>query len=1064
MKKKVMLILTCILFSVGFVTAQTTRISGVVVDNAGEPVISASVVVKGTTVGVMTDVEGKFTINIPQGRNTLVFKLVGMVTQEVKAVPDMRVVMETDETLLDEVMVVAYGTAKKSAFTGSASVVKADDIGKLQTSNPLSAIAGRASGVRFTQKTGAPGLSDPDIRIRGISSYTASSKPLYVVDGVPFDGGLSSISQQDIESMTVLKDAGSTALYGARAANGVVIITTKKGAMRDGKSVVNIDAKWGVSTRASQDYDLIKDPAQFYETYYGALRNYALVSNLSAEQAHTWASNNLINGSAGLAYNIYKVPQGETLINIDGRINPNATLGNIITRNGVDYLLRPDNWKDEVYEHGLREEYNFSVNGGNNKSQFYMSLGYLNDEGVTKKSDFNRITGRIKADHQANSWFKVGTNVAYTFRRINSLSDDGNSGSTGNMFAYTSRIAPIYPVYVRDAAGNTMKDGNGFTLYDFGNEDGPYGLKRPFLASSNPLGNIELDTRKQTLNSTNASFYAEARFLKDFKLSSINTIYVSGNRSNNVSNPFYGLGVASNGLVSVTNTDTRSYTFQQSLSYAKSIGLHSFDAMFLHEVNRYRYGYLYGSKSNMSDPFNPELNAAVTDGTMSSYTQSTNRQGFLFRGQYNYDQKYFGSLSYRRDGSSKFHADNRWGDFYSISGAWNISQESWFNVGWVDFLKYKVSYGEVGNDAIPDFRYTNQYRIGTASGTPALMVSSRGNKDYSWETNATFNTGLEFELLNHRIIAGIEYYHKKTGDMLYTFQLPNSLGNNTIYKNVGDMVNQGVEIDLSVNIVKNRDIDWNVRVNFAYNKNEITKLPEENKSVTTPDGKRGFTSGDYAYVEGGPMYNWYIPTFMGVDPEDGQALFKKIDAKTGEVSTTKDIAAATKEVHGSASPDCYGGFGTTFRYQRFDFGIDFAYQLGGKVYDSDYAYFMTAPSGNASGKNYHKDVLNAWTPENTSSNIPRWVYNDDKAYGRQSRFLTSGTALTLQNINAGFNLPKHICNKLQISSLRIYASCDNVFYWSKRRGLDPRQNIDGTATATYYSPVRTISGGLSLTF
>lgn len=1063
MKKKVMLILSCLLLSVGFITAQTTRISGIVVDNAGEPVISASVVVKGTTVGTITDLDGKFTINVPEGRNTLVFTLVGMITVEVKASQGMRVVMETDETLLDEVMVVAYGTAKRSAFTGSASVVKADEIGKLQTSNPISAIAGRASGVRFTQNSGQPGISDPDIRIRGISSYTASSKPLYVVDGVPFDGALSTISQQDIESMTVLKDAGSTALYGARAANGVVIITTKKGAMRDGQSVINIDAKWGVNARATQDYDVIKNPAQFYETHYAALRNYALVNGQTAEQAHSFADRNLISGGAGLGYNIYKVPQGETLINIDGSINPNATLGNVVTANGVEYLLKPDNWKDEVFQHGLREEYNFSVNGGNNKTQLYMSLSYLNDEGVTKKSDFNRITGRIKADHQANSWFKVGTNISYTFRRINSLGNDGSSGSTGNMFAYTSRIAPIYPVFVRDANGNTIKDAYGNTIYDFGVASGLYGLARPFLGNSNPLGNIELDTRKQTLNTTNASFYAEIRFLKDFKFNTTNTLYVSGSRSNNVNNPFYGLGSASNGLLSVSNNDTRSYTFQQSLSYAKSIGLHSFDAMILHEVSRYRYGYLYASKSNMSDPFNPELNGAVTDGSMSSYTSATNRQGFLFRGQYNYGEKYFGSLSFRRDGSSKFYEDNRWGDFFSISGAWNISQEDWFNLNWVDFLKYKVSYGEVGNDNIPDFRYTNLYSIGTANGTPALMPYLRGNKDYSWETNATFNTGLEFELLNHRITAGVEYYHKKTGDMLFTFQLPNSLGNNTIYRNIGDMVNQGVEIDLSAYVVKNKDVSWNVRANFSYNKNEITRLPEENKGVTTPNGLRGFTSGNYVYAEGGPMYNWYMPTFLGVDPEDGQALFKKINAETGEVTTTKKYAEATKETQGSASPDYYGGFGTTFNFKRFDFGIDFSYQIGGKVYDSDYAYFVTVPSSSRGG-NYHKDVLKAWTTENTSTNVPRWVYGDQASYALQSRFLTSGTALTLQNINAGFNLPKDICRKLQISNLRIYASCDNVFYWSKRRGLDPRQNIDGSTTSSYYSPVRTISGGLSLTF
>lgn len=408
-----------------------------------------------------------------------------MQSQEVAIKPTVKVVLKSDTELLDEVVVMAYGTAKKSAFTGSASVVSSEKIGKVQTSDPTSALTGRVAGVQFNAASGQPGGGSDDgkakIRVRGISSINAGNDPLIILDGVPYDGDLNNINNQDIESMTVLKDAASNALYGARGANGVIMITTKKG--NAGQATVTVDAKWGVNTRATQDYNFVTSPAQYYEMYYGALKGYFMNGqNMSEYNAHVMANNNMTNtGSYGLGYNIYSVPAGQYLIGENGKLNANATLGNIVSYKGQEYLLRPDNWLDAAYKSSLRQEYNVSVSAGSDKSSFYASFNYLDNEGITANSDFERLTGRLRADYQVKPWLKVGANMSYAHFESNSLSEDGSSGSSGNIFAIATQVAPIYPLFMRDGAGNIMQDSNGITRYDYG--DGLNGgAIRPFLS------------------------------------------------------------------------------------------------------------------------------------------------------------------------------------------------------------------------------------------------------------------------------------------------------------------------------------------------------------------------------------------------------------------------------------------------------------------------------------------------------------------------------------------------------------------------------------------------------
>ena len=848
-----------------------------------------------------------------------------MHTEEVDIQPNMTVRLKTNAELLDEVMVVAYGTAKKSAFTGSAGVVGSEDIEKIQSSNVVNALNGKVSGVQLNNSSGQPGATTPTIRIRGIGSINAGNDPLIILDGVPYDGDLNNISSQDIESMTVLKDAASSALYGARGANGVIIITTKKGTA--GKAKITVDAKWGSNSRALPNYEYVNSPAKYYEMWYSALKNYFVnAQGYSDMQAHNMANQHLTTNDAyGLGYNVYSVPEGQYMIGTNGKLNPNATLGNVVNYNGQDYMLLPDDWTDAAYKTGLRQEYSLTATAGTDKSSFFASFNYLSNEGISPNSDYERIAGRLKADYQLTDWLKIGANMGYTHFDSNSLGEDGSSNSSGNVFALTM-MAPIYPLYLRDGQGN---------------------------------------------------------------------------------------------------------------------------------IN------LSANKNNMFDPTNMELDGAIVNGSSGSYTTDYNTEGYFGRLQYDFAEKYFGSVSYRRDASSRFHPDNRWGNFWSAGAAWIISKEAFFDVEWIDLLKIKASYGSQGNDRIGDYRYVNTFSIVNSNGNPAAVPNVMGNKDITWETNANFNAGVEFELLGTRLNGSVDFFTRKTSDMLFTFTLPPSYGYTYYYANIGDMRNLGVELELNGTVIKHRDLEWNINLNLTHYKNKVTYLADEHKT-TTVDGVEGYENGNMFIGEGIPLYTYELVQYAGVN-ENGESLFY-VDGTDENGNPTRTTTTnpnnATKHLCGTALPDVYGGFGTELTWKGLDFSANFSYQLGGQVYDSDYASSMSANKGHA----FHVDLLNAWSTENPTSNIPRLQYNDSYTNASSDRWLTSASYLSLQNITLGYTLPARWCRALGMEKLRIYATADNVWLWSKRQGLDPRQSISGSVTSAYYAPMRTISGGITLTF
>ena len=1064
MKKRNALFIAAFSLSFGMAYAQGVKeVTGTVTSSDdGTPVVGATVQILGTKLYAVTDANGNFIIkNVSAEGKKIRISCIGMKTMELSPKDKMEIVLEPTSENLDEVMVVAYGTAKKSSFTGSAAVVKAEDISKTQSSNVANALTGKVSGVQLNNSSGQPGATAPSIRVRGISSINAGNAPLVILDGAPYDGDLNNINAQDIESMTVLKDAASNALYGARGANGVIMITTKKGKVDNAR--ITFDAKFGVNSKGTSDYDYIKDPKQYYEMYYGALRNKFVSDGMSAEEAHAKA-NQLMTGAGdyGLGYNIFTVPEGEMLIGADGKMNAHATLGNVVNYKGQDYLIRPDNWLDETYKKGFRQEYNLSASGATDKSSFYASFNYLENEGITVNSNYERITGRLKSDYQLKPWVKMGGNLSYTHFESNSLGNDGATGSSGNMFAAASRIAPIYPFFVRDAQGNVMMDENGITRYDYG-DGGNAGLKRPALGQSHAYSQAILDTRNAEGNAMTASGFADIRIFEDLKFTWNSGVTVDETRSTNVSNPYYGQYASSNGIVNKSHSRSLTYNHQQLLNYSHLFGDHNVAVMLGHESYRSKYYSLNASKSNMFDPTNNELAGAITDKSGNSYQSDYNTEGYFGRIQYDYLNRYFLSTSYRRDASSKFHPDHRWGNFWSAGGAWMISRENFFHVNWINELKLKASYGSQGNDNIGNYRYVTIYEIVNSSGRPAAVPAALGNKDITWEKNGNFNAGADFSLFGNRLSGSVEYFYRQTSDMLFSFPLPPSNGYTSYYANVGNMRNQGVEMELNAIVLQTKDFRWDVNLNLTHYKNKITKLPEERKTMDV-EGYGGYSSGNFYYGEGLSLYTFRMPQYAGID-ENGKSLYyKDVKNKEGQVTgrtTTTEYSKADQYLCGTSLPDVYGGFGTKMSWKGFDLAADFIYQIGGQVYDGDYASMMESPSTQSKGWNFHKDLLGSWTKENSGSRTPRMQFGDNNE--TSDRYLTDASYLGLQNVNLGYTFNSALVKHLGLQNLRLYFSADNVFVWSKRKGLDPRQSVTGSATSSHYAPMRTLSGGVTIT-
>lgn len=1061
------------------ITQNTRKITGFVRDESGDEIIGASVVEVGTTNGVSTDMDGRFELSIKPNSSILI-SYMGYVSQTINPgnQSNLQIVLQEDTQLLDEVVVVAFGKMAREAFTGSAGVVKSDELLKAQVTNPAQALAGRVAGVHLGNSSSQLG-SSPQITIRGFGSISSETEPLIVVDGMPFDGDLNLINSNDIESMTVLKDAASNALYGARGANGVIMITTKRG--KSGEAKVSVDAKWGVNSNALKLYKTT-NAQQFYETYYKMLYNHYLTERgggMSTSDAHALANSHLTNSTTGVGpgYMVYTVPDGQDFIQQGGVMNPGATLGALYTYNDRQLWLQPDNWEKEGLQDGFRQEYNVSVSGATDRANYFTSISYLDQEGIQKGQELDRLTARVKLDYQAKKWLKIGANFNYSKYNY-SQTYEGTIG-TGTIWSVIKKDAPIYPVYLRDANKNIMIDQWGEQMYDFAQS---YNLNRGGGVGGNAIFNNKYRTADRTGNSILASGFADFLLTEDLTLTVNGSAYTYDWRYTYATSPFMDHYTVSsnNGDMEKSSTRDHNYNLQQLLNYTKRFGKHEVSALIGHEYTNQKYEYLFASGYNFGIDGAYELAQLLNMNTNpTSYSRIYNNEGYFFRAMYNYDAKYYGSVSFRRDASSRFSKDNRWGNFWSAGGAWLISKEKFFpTTTWLNMLKVKASVGSQGNDNIGNkdigyHLYANSYNIRNNDDNVAYQWHQKGTEDITWETNTNWNAGVEFELFKGRLSGSVDYFYRKTSDMLFTLTPPPSIGYTSYVINAGDMRNAGVEVALNATLIRNKDWNWDFNFNISHVKNKVLSLPDELKSMTV-EGHDGYVNIDpnsaskyqYFVAEDLPLYTWYLPKYAGVDKETGESLFYKDIIEGGIVTgreTTKDGSQATRYLIGDALPSIYGGFGTSVTFRGFDLSVNMSYQLGGKVLDYNYETLMH--TGGTTATTWHTDIFKAWTPENTNTDVPRLLFAETNSQTyRSDRFIAKASYLNCQNINFGYTLPASLTRKFQIDNIRVYFSGENLFYISARRGLDPRQTLKGYTNPELASPIRTISGGISLTF
>lgn len=1040
--KKAKLFLTALsaLLAVG-VSAQNITVTGNVTDaSTGEGIPFASVIIKGTTQGVAADADGYYSIEAPED-GSLEFSSIGYMTLEL-AVDGKNFVnaeLEPDNEFIDETIVVAYGVQKKSSFVGAAEQISGEKLQSMSSSNISKSLEGAVAGLQTSSSSGTPG-SSANIIIRGLGSVSAEQSPLLVVDGVPYEGSLNSISSNDIESITVLKDAAANSMYGARGSNGVIIITTKRGTAD--KVSVTFDAKVGVNSRGVPTYDVITNPGDYYELTWESVRNSVYYGGqMSLGQANAYASGALINEY--LLYNVYKgVGNTELVDPTTGKLSPYA------------YDLKwTDNWNKDVFRNGIRQEYNVTASGGSDNTQAYMSVSYLDDQGYVPGSGFSRIAVRGKVDQSIGKYIKVGLNVAYSNTTQNLYNSSENSGNFSNLFYFGQSIAPIYPIYKYDLeTGERQYGANGEALYDWG-ENRPYGQL------SNPYG--QLMTSKNEVISDNISSrgYLDIQILKDLKFTANVAYDVFIDKYDYYTTPVGGDAATVNGRGQQQTNRYSALNANQLLNYTPTFGDHSLNILLGHETKSDVSYVLSGHMTNFVDPNTSDFANAVVYQDLTSRTTEYFLQGIFGRAEYNYANKYYLSASYRMDASSRFAPDKRWGDFWSVGASWNMKQEKFLlGVGWVDALRLKASYGTQGNDNIGVTKvYEDLYTINRIDGEASIVKVFRAAPDVTWEKSDNFNAGFEARLFD-RLSINADFFIKETKDMIYYRPLAPSQGApSTQLVNDMDMKNTGIEFEISADLVKTPDVLWTVSVNGTHYKNEITKLPSDQPQT-------GYNNGQYWRELGGSLYDFYLLEWAGVDPENGRAMYNVYSqsGKGGEFEgTTYSATNATHRATGkSAIPDLYGGFSTFLSAYGFDFSASFAYQLGGWTLDSNYASLMGAGTV---GTNWHKDIFDRWTPQNTDSQIPRLDNGDLDANQTSTRFLTKASYLSLRNVTLGYTFPKSLTDKLDIQNLRIFLTGDNLWYTSARRGLDVRQSFSGETGFTY-SALRTISAGISFTF
>ena len=1053
MEKRLMTMLAVLFLFVGSALAQM-RVNGTVVSqDDGQPVIGASVLVVGTNVGTVTNANGQFSLTVPAGKSTLRITYVGMEPIEVSARPNMRILLTSDSKALDEVIIVAYGTSKKSSFTGSAENIGSEKLELRPITNVAKGIEGQVSGVQVTSASGQPG-SSPGIRIRGFGSINASSAPLYVVDGAPYDGSLSSINPADIESMTVLKDASAGALYGARGANGVVMITTKKG--KEGRPQVTWRSSAGWSNRALKNYDLVGQKDFVQLTYEGLRNGYIFNNGLSWAEGEIAAREALSGYMGGEQYNPFKNYTWDKIIDpATGQVHSDAA------------AAWDEYWIDQLEnKNAFRHEHQFSVNGGTNKTQYAISLGYVNEDGILKTTNFERYNARANVNTAVTNWFSTNINASLAHSVTNANDYDGTS--TSNVWYSSQFVSPLFPVYIKDDKGNNVLDENGKPQLDYG-ENGRPGSYTDY----NPLGGLYDDKafRKRDVAILNTGMVlgtddASAGWLQGLKLSANFSLNYENQLRMRYMNMYHGNQATANGLIQKYNYRTQSFTFNQLLTWNRSFGQHNIDVLLGHEWYQMKYEYLTAGRTNLVDGIY-ELAPAANMYEANSYSRDHRINSILSRVNYNFDDKYYLSASLRRDASSRFYSKNWTGTFWSLGANWRITKENFMeNLDWVNNLSFKASYGQQGNESILDsegyanyYGWQGLYALGWNNGNNiGAVVSTMETKDLSWEKNSNFNIGLEGSLFDSMLRFNVEYYYKKTTDMLLEYPMPLSTGFTGYNANVGNMRNYGVEMELTLNAIKSKDLNWSITWMGSTVSNKVLKLTNESPEIVR---------GNRVIKEGMPINTFYVSKTAGVDPATGQLLYwayEKDDEgnmKPGTEYITSDYTVANNHKYymGSRIPDLYGSISTNLSYKGIDLSVLTTYSIGGKVYDGLYASSMNIwyPTDI-----WHKNYLRRWQKPGDVTDVPRVEIASYYA-SYMDRNLIDASYFAIKNITLGYTIPQNIIRKAGLQNVRVFTSVDNLCLFTHLDGMDPQYSFSG-GTDYDYVPNKTWTLGLEVKF
>jgi len=1006
-------------------------ISGTVTSNDDNSTLpGVSVRVKGKNGGTITNSEGKYSISLPSGETTLIYSYLGYASKEVVVGTGntLNVQLMPENKQLEEVVVQAYGTVRKSALTNSVSTISAKELESRPISNLSTALVGAAPGIQTTTGSGQPGAG-PSVRIRGFGTINGGSDPLYVVDGAPYEGALNNLNPDDIESISVLKDASASALYGSRAANGVILITTKKG--KDSAPALTFKTTQGLNSRGLPDYEKV-DAYQYYPLLWESMRNSLVSGGATLDAANTQASNNIVGS---LVSNPFNVADNQVVLT-NGAINPAAS------------LIYPEdlNWKDQLRRTGLRSEYNVNYRGGSNKSDFFGSLNYLTDEGYSVLTDFNRYSGRVNMNSQIKKWIKTGINLSGSVQKTKVGNED--SGIWENPF-YTDLIfAPIYAVHKHNADGSYVMDALGNQVYD-------EGYTRPIAPGRNVLAETEFNENFTERNFVSGRTYAEISFLKNFKLTTNFSLDLNNYKFSAFDSPIIGDGLTSNGRSNRTNSTTRTININQLLNYNRSFGRHNIDILAGHEAYQRRYDYNFGSAAGQIVSGSTELKNFANILSLTSYQDNYRIESYFGRLQYDFDGRYFASASYRTDGSSKFSPKYRWGKFWSVGAGWQISKEKFFKVDWVDNLKLRGSYGQVGSDDLGGYYlYQTFYDTGFKNGNEAGIKQSLalGNEEIQWESNNNMDIALEFGLFKNRISGSVEYFNRYTDNLLFNVPLALSSGLSTQNQNFGSLYNRGVEIQLDGTPVKTKNFRWNIGINWTRLTNKISKLPFDE-----------YIDGTKKYMVGQSRYDYWLRDYYGVDPDTGSELFVANVSATGTKimpdGTVVTASGSSAQYHyaGSAIPDFYGSINNTFTYKNFSFDFRFIYQVGGVSFDGDYQSLMY---NGTYGRALHVDALERWQTFGQITDVPKrtiggTMYDSD-------RWLVDASYFYLRAANFSYSLPKALTKKLTISNARLFLTGENLFMKSHRKGFDPSQAYNGNSSYTY-APTRIISLGLNVT-